>query len=47
MVKSCDEMKQWAALHYAVFNNNIYVCDQLANLELKEKRFRHGMLECL
>ncbi len=34
MVKTLDDTKQWAALHYAVFNNNRFVCEKLTGTKL-------------
>ncbi|CAF4998289.1 unnamed protein product, partial [Rotaria sp. Silwood1] len=39
LVNHLDETKQWAALHYAVFNNNTYVSDKLTDKKNGEKHF--------
>ncbi len=41
LVKNLDDTKQWAALHYAVYKNNMYVFNKLTN---DEKCFRCGMI---
>jgi hypothetical protein len=43
LVKNLDDTKQWAPLHYAVFNDNKYVCDKLTGEVPGDKRFRCGM----
>ncbi len=43
MIKNLDDQKQWAPLHYAVFNNNTFVCDKLTAKKAEDKHFQCGM----
>jgi len=43
IIKNLDDTKQWAPLHYAVFNNNTFVCDILMGKKADEKHFQCGM----
>ncbi|CAF1313188.1 unnamed protein product [Adineta ricciae] len=40
LVNALDETKQWSALHYAVFNNNTFVCNKLTDETHGDIRFR-------
>ncbi len=42
LVEHLDDAKQWAALHYAVFNGNEHVFDLLTNKKPQKKSFRCG-----